>query len=347
TIIITTRSTEYAYNYSVDWGDGSEIEENLTADASHTYDEPGTYKVTISGTFPQTYFEYNNSDNTKLVEIVKWGDIAWRSMYYAFYQAENMVSTASDRPDIRLVTDMERAFGLATLFNGDIRDWDVSNVTTLKSTFEETEQFNQDISDWDVSKVTSMIGTFSGAKAFNQPVGKWNMSNVTNTRYMFQGTDTFNQPLNDWDMSKVENMEYMFARTKAFNQPLDQWDVSSVTIMNVLFFQSVFNQPIGSWDISGVESLYALFRDSPFDQDISAWQVSQVTGFHELFRDSALSTTHYDAVLNAWSQQNVVDGVKFGADNVQYSSAAKAAHKKLFDDHAWIITDGGCTDCTP
>ncbi|TYK64249.1 BspA family leucine-rich repeat surface protein, partial [Colwellia echini] len=322
TIIITTRSTEYAYNYSVDWGDESDIEENLTADASHTYDDPGTYTVTISGTFPQTYFEYNNSDSAKLVELKQWGDIAWQSMYYAFYQAENMVSTASDRPDIRLVTDMEGVFGDAALFN-------------------------QDISDWDVSSVTSMNATFLNAKAFNQPVGKWNMSNVTNTRYMFSGTDVFNQPLNDWDMSKVENMEYMFARTKAFNQPLDKWDVSSVTIIRDLFIQSVFNQPIGNWDLSNAEVLYAIFQESAFDQDISAWQISHVTDLRELFRDSALSITHYDVVLNAWSQQDVVDGVLFDADNVQYSSAAQAAHKKLTDDHGWKITDGGCIDCAP
>jgi hypothetical protein len=38
-------------------------------------------------------------------------------------------------------------------FNGDIKQWDVSNVTNMKCMFIDSK-FNGDISKWDVNKVT-------------------------------------------------------------------------------------------------------------------------------------------------------------------------------------------------
>ena len=53
-ITIPTNSLE-AYNYSVDWGDGT-ITTNETGNATHNYVVPGIHTIKISGTFPQIYF---------------------------------------------------------------------------------------------------------------------------------------------------------------------------------------------------------------------------------------------------------------------------------------------------
>ena len=53
---------EETYNYTVDWGDGTI--ESITASASptHTYAEPGTYTVAITGDFPRIFFNTSFDD---------------------------------------------------------------------------------------------------------------------------------------------------------------------------------------------------------------------------------------------------------------------------------------------
>jgi surface protein len=48
--------------------------------------------------------------------------------------------------------------------------------------------FNQDIGNWDVSKVTTMVWMFWDAKAFNQDIGNWDVSSLTNAIHMFKDT---------------------------------------------------------------------------------------------------------------------------------------------------------------
>lgn len=54
-IKIQTNSNQI-YDYNVDWGDGSSDTEQ-TGDAIHTYATPGIYTVSITGTYPQIYFD--------------------------------------------------------------------------------------------------------------------------------------------------------------------------------------------------------------------------------------------------------------------------------------------------
>ena len=54
-ITIPTNS-DFAYGYTVDWGDSSAGYKTYTGDASHTYTAAGIYTVSIFGTFPSIYF---------------------------------------------------------------------------------------------------------------------------------------------------------------------------------------------------------------------------------------------------------------------------------------------------
>src|SRR5690606_37691379 len=49
-------SPDFEYNFRVDWGDGN-IDENVTGNITHTYAVPGEYVVSITGTYPQPFFE--------------------------------------------------------------------------------------------------------------------------------------------------------------------------------------------------------------------------------------------------------------------------------------------------
>ena len=420
-ITISTNSANYAYDYSIDWGDG-QSDNQVAGDITHTYATSGTYTVTISGDFPQTYFtdpihhSGPTSDTYKLLSVEQWGDIKWLSAYKAFNSSENLVSNASDYPDLRLVnnarsmfykakkfngdthywqvsaiknmqgmfyeasrfnqnigawdvssvTSMGSMFAFASRFNQDISAWDVSSVTYLGNMFFQAGSFNQDIARWDVSSVidmggmfrgsnfnqeigawdvasvTNMMSMFYGASNFNQDIGAWNVSSVTNMNSMFNDASDFNQDISTWKIGSVTNMIDMFNRASAFNHDIGAWDVSSVTSMKNMFNgASAFNQNISAWDVSSVTNMRYMFNSaSAFNQDIGTWDVRLVNEMDQMFTFSALSTVNYDALLFAWSKQNVKEGVALSVGRTHYSANSQAARDILTSaPNNWTITD--------
>ncbi|MBC3759265.1 BspA family leucine-rich repeat surface protein [Hyunsoonleella sp. SJ7] len=335
-IFVPTRASEFTYDYTVDWGDGT-IESGVTANITHTYAAAGTYQVAITGTFPAIFLASPSPANsTKIISIDQWGDIAWQSMREAFAYCPNLEGQATDVPDLSNVTDMVRMFQNSVVFNQDIGNWNVSNVTTMKSMFTDADAFNQDIGNWDVSNVTDMENMFGSADAFNQNIGNWDVGNVTNMIQMFYRNPVFNQDIGNWDVSSVTKMNSMFEdatafnqnignwnvssvtdmremfhRAIAFNQDIGNWDVSSVTDMRLMFEEAfVFNQNIGNWDVSNVNSMLTMFNGAvSFNQNISTWDVSNVTDMAFMFRNA----TNFNQNLTGWSVANVTSCVQFNA----------------------------------
>ncbi|GHB58376.1 hypothetical protein GCM10008107_04180 [Psychrosphaera saromensis] len=315
------------YDFSIDWGDGSQIDENQTDSVTHIYSTAGTYTVSITGIFPHMYNDENSSVD-KLMSVEQWGNIRWSSMRYMFRGAHNLVINATDAPvlsdvesmyamfygassfntdishwDVSNVTDMSVMFYGAAAFNQPIDGWDVSNVTNMVWMFFNAAVFNQPLNSWDVSNVTDMSGMFYVAAEFNQPIDSWDASNVTNMSFMFQLAESFNQPIDSWDVSNVTDMSWMFGGTAAFNQPLDSWDVSNVTDMSGMFAGAgVFNQPLDSWDVSRVTNMSIMFhRLAAFNQPLDSWDVSNVTDMESMFS----GTTAFNQPLDSWDVSNV------------------------------------------
>ena len=296
---ITIPTTGGGYNYSVNWGDGNS-DNSQNGDAYHTYVNPGTYTVSISGDFPRIYFD-NSGDRMVIRSIEQWGDIAWTSMNAAFAGCENLVSHAMDMPNLSMVTDMSDMFTFARNFNGDANfgNWDVSNITNMSGTFGGASIFNYPIGNWNVSNVTTMDEMFFGATIFNQDLGMWNTGNVTNMREMFHTTYHFNQNLNNWDVSNVTDMSGMFAYSRQFNGNISNWDVSNVTNMHGMFAgASVFNQNIGIWNVGNVTDTASMFNGATvFKQDLSSWNVGNVTDMHKMFR----TAMRFNSDIGAWN----------------------------------------------
>ncbi len=247
------------YDYSVDWGDGNSAS-NQTGNSTHFYATPGTYTVKISGLFPRIYFN-NSGDRMKIQSIEQWGTNPWNSMNAAFAGCDNLVSYATDMPDLNMVTDMYGMFAYARKFNGDANfgNWDVSNVTNMYGVFGGASVFNHNIDNWNVSNVTNMEQMFHGATRYNQSMASWNVGNVTNMRHMFATAMTFNQPIGNWDVSNVTDMAYMFFHANKFDQNIGAWDVGNVTNMTHMFRNvklSTFNYDalLNGWSSQTLES---------------------------------------------------------------------------------------------
>ena len=291
--------------YSIDWGDNSPAETDITGDSTHTYREADSYTVSISGGLERFHLDGQQPNAGRLASIEQWGDTKWTTMNGAFDGAANMVYNATDSPDLGLVSDMSYMFAGAAAFDGDLSSWDVSSVTNMFDMFSGATSFDQPLNDWDVSSVTEMDGMFAIATSFNQSLNDWDVSSVTDMAEMFYSASDFNQPLNDWDVSSVTEMDGMFAFAYDFNGDLSSWDVSSVTEMDGMFYYaSDFNQPLNDWDVSSVTDMAEMFYyASDFNQPLNDWDVSSVTDMAEMF----YYATSFNQPLNSWNVSRVTN----------------------------------------
>ena len=287
--------------YTVDWGDGT-APVGVTGKQTHTYDDAGTYTVSMSGDFTRITLSGDSTNASKLQSIEQWGDIRWDSMSRAFHGASNMIYNATDVPNLSGVTLMSDMFSGATSFNGDISDWNVSSVTNMSDMFDGATAFDQPLDSWNVSSVTKMNSMFSGATSFNGDISDWNVSSVTKMDGMFSGASSFNGDISGWDVSSVTDMYDMFWFASSFNQPLDSWDVSSVTNMHDMFAAASFNQPLNSWNVSSVTDMYSMFSGAAsFNQPLDSWDVSSVIRMDYMF----VSVTAFDQPLDSWDVSSV------------------------------------------
>ena len=190
------------------------------------------------------------------------------------------------------------------------------------------------VEQWGSRSWTSMESAFYGCANLTVPaidapifaVSPTGGPNGTPGEYflqnMFRGATSFNQNINHWDVHYVTHMNSMFRGATSFNQPLDSWNVSEARDMRRMFQSAI-----------------------AFDQDLSNWDVSNVYQIFNMFTNATLSTTNYDALLNAWSQlPNLVNNLTFHGGNSQYCEA-EAARALLMEPvptgHNWTIIDGG------
>ena len=108
-----------------------------------------------------------------------------------------------------------------------------------------------------------------------------------------------------------------------------------------------FNQPFGdSWNTANVTNMTRMFdRAAEFNQDISSWNVSKVQYFNQLLNASNMQYNNYDSLLNAWSEQAVLQNRTLDAVGVNYCYAETARNNLISTDH-WTINDAG-QNCPP
>ena len=374
--------------YVIDWGDGSasEIVSNPDGNSylNHTYATTGAKTVTVSKTGAQSgltrFYLNNSSDSDLLIDVDQWGTSVWTTMERAFFGASNLAGfSAGDNPNLSLVTNMERMFELATVFNQDISNWNVSQVTNMEGLFRNASAFNQDISSWNVSQVTNMEALFRNASAFNQDISSWNVSQVTNMDAMFTFSfpstlNAFNQDISNWNVESVTSMDSMFANASAFNQDISSWNVAGVTSMKFMFGfggVSAFDQNLGAWyvvlnptsasyDISSSRDIATISAQNSFlDSQVSTYTLAgidadkfTITGNQLSFTDNTVGTYNieiqatdgeFGASPPTTSRQLTITGTQLNTPPV-----ASAGINQSVNEGATVILDGsGSTDDEP
>ena len=293
-----------AYNYTIDWGDGSPIEaKSGYVSPSHTYANDGEYDIKIEGDFPgmtfsdeprsqgrRTYYSDAFPDNDdrasesmgrKILFIKQWGKIKWQSMIGMFFNAYEMTGRYTDSPDTSEVKSMNHMFRNAMKFNSPV-NFDTSKVEDMGEMFKNANSFNQPV-NFDTQNVENMGEMFIYAPSFNQPLN-FNTSKVTNMYGMLRHAKAFNHPVN-FDTRNVESMSMMFSVAEAFNQPVN-FDTSKVTSMYGMFDNAIaFNQPV-NFDTSKVTNMGGMFIGATsFNQPIN-FNTSNATNFGNMFKNA-------------------------------------------------------------
>ena len=311
-----------SFNYDIRWFQGANSGEVLNRTGAYVLNLPASTPVTIQirGTFPHWG---GDNINYGVTDVLRWGDIAWGSMFEMFRNEKGLASySAVDTPNLSGVTDLTGMFMGANSFNGDISSWNVSTITNMLSLFNGASSFNQPLNSWNVSNVTNMQSMFNDAAAFNQPLSSWNVSGGPVMASMFGGATNFNQNISGWNTSNVTNMSGMFAQTVSFNQPIGTWNTSAVTNMLGMFWLAKgFNQPIDSWDTSNVTNMGGMFAGSVYNQPLNSWNVSKVTVF-SFFIGGMFSGSKYNQPLDNWdvSSATNMEGM-FGPDTFTVTPA--------------------------
>jgi len=187
------------YNITIKWGDGSESTHTSSpGNITKVYAASGEYIIEVLRNTPTGFprLRFNNAgDKLKLMEVLQVGEGQWQEMALSFFGCSNMVWSATDAPDWAGATpSLVNVFTNCSLFNGDIRNWDVSKVTNLESAFQGTI-INRDLSSWDVGNCTNMARMFQSLVNFNHNLSSWNTSKVTNILAMLAGATAYKQPI--------------------------------------------------------------------------------------------------------------------------------------------------------
>jgi len=209
--------------------------DNLSGEQTITLPSSGIYVLEVIpkevNGFNRIAFD-NGGDKLKITDVKQWGEVAWSSFNAAFRGCSNMLTTATDIPNLSSVTDMFFMFANASSANPNVTNWDVSSVTSMFAMFFNASSANPDVTNWDVSSVTNMKSMFFNASSANPDVTNWDVSSVTNMQFMFRGASSANPDVSNWDVISVTNMSFMFENSNLSEENLtacyENWSLLNV-----------------------------------------------------------------------------------------------------------------------
>ena len=299
-------------NITVDWGDGTEIEQVTTAFPTHIYAEAGTYEIKVRGNCPEWgYASSSTSSSTTnnfyaytkyLTKVKQFGEL--NATKYGFSWCTNLTEVSGENlvtsKTFEKVTDMSYMFCNCTqLTSLDVSRFNTSNVTDMCGMFMGCSGVtNLDVSEFNTSNVTNLRYMFSGCSGLTKlNISNFGTSNVTDMRGMFNDCST----LTDLDVSKfntsnVTDMSGMFNGCSSLaNLDVSGFNTSNVTDMNSMFFdcQGLTNIDVSKFNTSKVTYMNSMFFNCQglTNIDVSEFNTSKVIDMSNMFSKCGNLTT--------------------------------------------------------
>ena len=292
----------YAYDFVVDWGDGSQSKITSAEDLhrEHVYAVTGSYTLRISG-LVEAWQEKLYGD-CAITSVPDLGDVGWKSLRGAFARCFDLVYLQGG--NVSAVTDMASMFTFTELATLDVSGWDTASVTNISYMFSYAKSADPDVSSWDTANVTNMRYVFVHASLADPDVSEWNTANVSNMNGMFAAAKSADPDVSKWDTSKVTNMGKMFIYSTS-DPDVSGWDTANVTDMNRMFSGTKSADPdVSKWDTSKVTNMAGIFKRAKLaDPDVSAWDTANVTDMSYMFFDAKSA----DPDVSEWNTANVTD----------------------------------------
>ena len=259
-------SSEGTYNFTVDWGDGTQstITSWDDSEARHVYASAGTYTVQISGTLTHwagsnyevtAFIPLITTDATKLIRVDSLGDLGFESLENAFARTTNLTSFVGGNTSN--VTDMSGLFMGSGVTSVDVSTFDTSNVTDMHWMFGNASNIQTlDLSNFNTTNVTDMSYMFHNTSSLvSLDLTMFDTSNVTTMNGMFSHEDEWGMfdgsemslislDISNWDTSNVTDMMHMFAGFNISSLNVSNFDTSNVTNMYAMFESFKSSNPL-------------------------------------------------------------------------------------------------------
>jgi len=225
--IIPANGSDYNYNVDCDTDNPyTNTASAQTGDYTCNYANPGTYTIRIlDNAGDKTGYPrfYPINDSKKIVELKQWGTGLWSSMENAFRGTSNMTVSATDIPNLSLVTNAIGMFFEASLANPNTSNWDVSNIQQMNFMFFSASSANPNVSQWNTSNVTSLSNMFNGATSATPDMSTWDISGITTPSSMDGLLTGITLPTTLYDATLANFNDQITANGIEFNAGFSQY----------------------------------------------------------------------------------------------------------------------------
>lgn len=200
----TIPTTGGGYNYSVYTSDGQTFN-GVTGNQLILFPSTNTlYDIEIRGLFPQIRIN-NNAERLKVRNIKQWGDIVMGvNQTQSYYNASSMTCTATDSPDMLLVTNGGGMFQQAASFNPPNFNPTLANLTNGAGMFAQATSFNPSNFAPTLANLTNGSYMFTMATSFEQEIYAPNSIHLTDDRSMFRQTEIAKITMNNTALTTTD-----------------------------------------------------------------------------------------------------------------------------------------------
>ena len=164
------------FNAVIDWGDGTPTSTITTyndADLAHEYAAIGEHTISITGVFPNIYFNNVAADRLKIKRVTNLGTVGWINLNGAFFGCSNLTQFTTGSTDTSAVLIMRQMFhSCSALTSLDVSSFDTSIVTNMYAMFYACSALTSlDVSSFDTSNVSDMGYMLGNCSALTSMVG--------------------------------------------------------------------------------------------------------------------------------------------------------------------------------